>query len=72
MEERRKAVHMLVLDAVMVYVVFAAPGCSVCLVECFWDGLGSADKVSFNKIKYLKLKENISFISSSSVEFYKQ
>lgn len=32
MEERRKAVHMLVLDAVMVYVVFAAPGCGVCLV----------------------------------------
>ena len=64
--------HVLVLDAVMVYVVFAAPGCSVCLVECFWDGLGSADKVSFNKIKYLKLKENVSFIFSSSVEFYKQ
>ena len=54
---------MLVLDAVMVYVVFVALGCSACLVECFWDGLGSADKVSFNKIKYLKLKENISFIS---------
>ena len=33
MEERRKAVHMLVLDVVMVYVAFAAPRCSVCLVE---------------------------------------
>ena len=64
--------HVLMLDAVMVYVVFAAPGCSVCLGECFWDGLGSADKVSFNKIKYLKLQENIFFISSSNVEFYKQ
>ena len=42
-----------------------------CIV-CFWDGLGSADKVSFNKIKYLKLKENFSFMFSSSVEFYKQ
>ena len=41
--------HVLVLDAVMVYVVFAAPGCSVCLVEYFWDGVGSADKVSLNK-----------------------
>ena len=34
--------HVLVLDAVMVYVVFVAPGCSVCLVECVWDGLGPA------------------------------
>ena len=31
-EERRKAVQVLVLDAVMVYVIFAAPGCGVCLV----------------------------------------
>ena len=31
-EERWKAVQVLVLDAVMVYVVFAAPGCGVCLV----------------------------------------
>ena len=31
-EERWKAVTFLVLDAVMFFVAFAAPGCSVCLV----------------------------------------
>ena len=54
-EERRKAVEFLLLDVLMVF-------CRVCsarmqrlsCVACFWGGLGSADRVSLNKIKCFK------------------
>ena len=52
-EERRKAVKFLVLDVEMVFfrVCSTMMQCLSC-VACFWDGLGSVDKVRLNRIKF--------------------
>ena len=63
-EERRKAVQFLLLDVVMFFccVCSARMQCLSC-VACFWDGLGSADKVSLNTIKCFKTRKKCLFYS---------
>ena len=63
-EERQKAVEFLLLDVLM----FFCRACSARMqrlscVACFWDGLGSADKVSLNTIKCFKTRKKCLFHS---------